>query len=754
MTKGFPLWMLLAALLALGLRSVQLGSRPMHNDEAVNAIKFRNLWEGPGYRYDPNEFHGPTLAYSTFAWEKLTLAGDFARFTEIRLRSLTVLFGVGLVLLLFPVSDGLGRNATVAAALLTAVSPVMVYYSRDYIHETLFVFFIFLALASGWRYCQTGKMAWILLAGAAAGLMQATKETFVFNIAAAMGALLLNERFPRPAPASAPGKNLFCPAHLVAAGLVWLAVAVLLFSSFFSNPSGLLDAAGTYLIWFQRARGASPHVHGWGFYWERLLFFHRAGGPIWSEALILLLAVGGGVAAFARRGAPGASAAFVRFLLFYTAILAVIYTVLPYKTPWSALGFWHGAILLAGAGAAALAAWLPGRRLKIAGGIVVLTGVAQLAFQAWQSAVRYPADPRNPWTYAQTLPNLLELADQVDALARVSPDGAGLRINVIAPGYDFWPLPWYLRRYNGADFHLTNAPGYSIFALGDIQDVHGFVQRLLASSAFSADEIKDLSKLASSLKGQSNAVSVFLWQGLSKPEQEMLINYEPTVTIPFQLKEVLVQALNKAVAGKSLYEPERFHGILLRRETTNLMGQSPTGANPARLNRLLLEDAYPSELSRNLLSDPVAQFLTIAGLTNHVDAAHPANGDPNHLESLFETNLNNIITGPAIYDPNRFQGIPMRLETVELLRQNPRGQDLIRLNRRLLEDAYPAQLGTNSLPVEPYPPVTIISTELEPNVDPDKAGLMTGIYELRPGIFLELYVQTNLWSAYLQHGAK
>ena len=59
MTKGFPLWLLLAALLALGLRSVQLDSRPMHNDEAVNAIKFRNLWEGPGYRYDPNRIPRP-----------------------------------------------------------------------------------------------------------------------------------------------------------------------------------------------------------------------------------------------------------------------------------------------------------------------------------------------------------------------------------------------------------------------------------------------------------------------------------------------------------------------------------------------------------------------------------------------------------------------------------------------------------------------------------------------------------------------
>ena len=131
--------------------------------------------------------------------------------SESRLRSLAVLFGVGLVLLLFLVSDGLGRNATLAAAFLTAVSPIMVYYSRDYIHETLFVFFIFLALASGWRYCQTGKIAWILLAGAAIGLMQATKETFVFNIAAIMGALLLNECFRRPAPASALEKKLFQP---------------------------------------------------------------------------------------------------------------------------------------------------------------------------------------------------------------------------------------------------------------------------------------------------------------------------------------------------------------------------------------------------------------------------------------------------------------------------------------------------------------------------------------------------------------
>jgi len=634
MTKSFPLWMLLAALLALGLRSVQLDSRPMHNDEAVNAIKFRNLWDGPGYRYDPNEYHGPTLAYSTLVWEKLTQAREFARFTEARLRSLTVLFGVGLVLLLFLVSDALGRKATLTAALLTAVSPVMVYYSRDYIHETLFVFFIFLALAAGWRYCRTGKIAWILLAGAGLGLMQATKETFVFNIAAIMGALLLNECFRRPAAVSALEERLFRPAHLIAAGLVWVAVVVLLFTSFFRNPGGLLDSARTYLIWFQRAKGASPHIHGWGFYWQRLLFFHRPGGPIWSEALILLLAAVAGIGVFARRELAGASAAFVRFLLFYTVILAVIYTVLPYKTPWSVLGFWHGAILLAGVGGVALLAGLRERRLKMAGVIILLTGAAQLAVLAWQSAVnvKYSADPRNPWVYAQTLPNLLQLADKVDAVAEASPDGGGLRINVIAPDDDYWPLPWYLRRYSGAGY-FENVPGFSKFAEGGIQGADAFVRKVRAKA------------------------------------------------------------------------------------------------------------------------DPVSAFLLDAGLTNNMDAARPANGDSGHLESILVTNINNILSGPSIYDSNRFQGIHLRRETGELLRQNPHGPDLIRLNRRLLEDAYPAELGTNNLPVEPYPPVTILSARLEPDVDPDKAGIMTGFYELRPGVWLELYVQSNLWSAYLQHRA-
>jgi uncharacterized protein (TIGR03663 family) len=452
MRRGFQWWFLLAVLVGAALRCAELGSRPMHTDESVNAMNFGQLWRDGYYRYDPTEHHGPALTYASLAWQKLTLAPNFLLWSDARVRSLIIAFGIGLILLLPLLSDGLGKNGALAAAFLTAVSPMMVYYSRDYIHEMLLVFFTLLAFAAGWRYLRERKLRWILLAGAGVGLMQATKETFVFNLAAAGSAAVLNRFF-----APAPVKTKKSPVRdevwkWIAALVAWVIVVLTLFSSFFSNPHGPLDALRTYRYWAQNAAGALPHVHEWSFYAQRLLFFHQKEGPIWSEAFILVLAIGGGLVAFGKRRIADGNKAFVRFLVFYTLILATIYTALPYKTPWCALGFWDGAILLAGIGAAELIARLREPGLKIMAGLILLTGTCQLAFQAWLAAVPYAADPHNPWCYAQTSPGLLDLVKKVNALADISPDRGDMRINVIAPEDDYWPLPWYLRRFNSSEW--------------------------------------------------------------------------------------------------------------------------------------------------------------------------------------------------------------------------------------------------------------------------------------------------------------
>ena len=186
---------LLLVLLAIGaasaLRLPQLELRPMHADEAVQAARFRDLWQQGQYVYDPNEFHGPTLIYATLPSATVGGAADFADTTETTYRLVPVLFGIGLVVLMFLFVDGLGITAVFVAAVLVAVSPAMVFYSRYYIHETLLVFFTLAAIGCGWRYVVNRKLVWCLLAGISVGLMQSTKETAAISYLAAVFATLV-----------------------------------------------------------------------------------------------------------------------------------------------------------------------------------------------------------------------------------------------------------------------------------------------------------------------------------------------------------------------------------------------------------------------------------------------------------------------------------------------------------------------------------------------------------------------------------
>jgi uncharacterized protein (TIGR03663 family) len=460
MNRPQALLLLLWVGLALALRLPRLDERPLHNDEAVNAIKFGQLWEHTGYRYDPNEHHGPSLYYASLALGRLTGAPAFTDYTDGRLRLVTVLFGVGLILLLPLVSDGLGRAGVGWAGLFTAISPAFVFYSRYFIHEMLLVFFTFLALGAAWRYYRSRKVPWLLLAGAGIGLMDATKETFVITLAAAATASVLCWAWNRLLAASGTPAKCAGPfwGHLSAGLVVWLVVALLLLSSFFSNPSGPLDSLRSYLPWIHRAGGDSPHIHPWHFYLHRLLWFHTGPGPVWTELLILGLAILGAVDGFRRSHLGDADGRFVRFLAFYTVLLTAGYTVLGYKTPWCLLSFWHGAILLAGLGAATWLRALKPSRWKLAAIAILGAGTVHLAWQAWRLDTTYAADRRNPYVYAQTSRDLLRLVNRVRELGAVDPQGDNMLIKVVCPDADYWPLPYYLRRFHQIGWWDTLPP--------------------------------------------------------------------------------------------------------------------------------------------------------------------------------------------------------------------------------------------------------------------------------------------------------
>jgi predicted membrane-bound mannosyltransferase len=128
----------------------------------------------------------------------------------------------------------------------------------------------------------------------------------------------------------------------------------------------------------------------------------------------------------------------------YTLLMTGIYSAIPYKTPWCMVQFLHPMILLAGVGAAALVratGSVPARAVVCA---LLVVGASHLGRQAQAADLRYYADNRNPYVYAQPVNDVKRLADWIERLAAVHPDGRRMLVKVISPHP--WPLPWYLRR--------------------------------------------------------------------------------------------------------------------------------------------------------------------------------------------------------------------------------------------------------------------------------------------------------------------
>jgi subfamily B ATP-binding cassette protein MsbA len=92
-------------------------------------------------------------------------------------------------------------------------------------------------------------------------------------------------------------------------------------------------------------------------------------------------------------------------------------------------------------------------------------------------------------------------------------------------------------------------------------------------------------------------------------------------------------------------------------------------------------------------TNPLSAFLDdqMDDATRAVVTANTA-ADPGPLESALLRTFNRAVLGPPLYDPARFQAVNLQLETRQLLARNPQGEELVRLNRMLLQDAYSDEL--------------------------------------------------------------
>jgi uncharacterized protein (TIGR03663 family) len=452
-SNRYAVLFLILVLAAGAVRFTSPGLRPMHADEAVNAHKLGVLLESGEYRYDRNEYHGPVLYYSTLVAARLKGEKSFASLNEPTLRGVTALYGLLIpVLLLFLVRELKWTYVLVSTALV-AFAPGLLFYSRYYIHEILLVFFSVGFIVSGYRFLADRKNIWLVLTGVFMGLMHATKETCVINYAAcalALAATIIIRRGWRAGPAQ--GHPPFRIMHLFVILVIAAVVSAVFFSSFFTSPKGIIDSFTAYALYFRRAGMDDAHLHPWYFYlslWMPIRGMKGCtGGEIW---LLVTGAAGLGFVLTGRKKEPNRD--LLLFIGLYTVILLVIYSAISYKTPWNMLQFYTGMLFLSGYGIIRIIRTAPWRWLRIILAVLLVSGGIQWMWTGIQLNFRYYSEPENPYVYARTGNDIPEIAARIDSIGSVYPGGHDLPVEVIFPGNDYWPLPWYLRRFPNTGFY-------------------------------------------------------------------------------------------------------------------------------------------------------------------------------------------------------------------------------------------------------------------------------------------------------------
>jgi uncharacterized protein (TIGR03663 family) len=187
-------WLWVAViLLGAVLRIWGIGDKPLHHDESMHAyFSYAFARDPASYMYDPL-LHGP------FQFHAVGIVFDIVLFLEwifhaggpaghpwindATARIVPVLLGTAIVVLPAGLRRELGRVGALIAALLLAISPSFVYFSRFLREDIYFNFFMFAMVVCAVRFARDRETRWLVGLFAATVLAYATFEGVFLTLA-------------------------------------------------------------------------------------------------------------------------------------------------------------------------------------------------------------------------------------------------------------------------------------------------------------------------------------------------------------------------------------------------------------------------------------------------------------------------------------------------------------------------------------------------------------------------------------------
>jgi len=269
---------ILILIAAFILRFWQLDLKLLHHDEAIHSWFSYELLTKGAWQYDPS-YHGPFLYFVTAGMFALIGPSDFAA------RLLPSLFGFAIIPLVYCIYriGYISKNQTLVAALLIAISPDMVYFSRFLRHDIFMLFFTMLLFVAILYWFERGQTRFAVIAAIAAGGALSCKEempviiivfAIFFAFAAWKGRFILPPRWKND----------------LALFVVLVAVIMsVLYSAFFFHPDTLIGK--NFGI---TAQGVHFEANTTGWYqaidhWAAMHNQQRLGGPLYFYVPLFLL---------------------------------------------------------------------------------------------------------------------------------------------------------------------------------------------------------------------------------------------------------------------------------------------------------------------------------------------------------------------------------------------------------------------------------------------------------------------------------
>ncbi len=455
---GLSRWQVLVFLFVVAFviftRFWDLGSRALHHDESMHARFAWDIYRSFDYRYNP-VLHGPFQFYFTaFMFFLFGVSDAVARFGP-------ALFGVLSILLVYPLKPYLGRSGMVLAAVLMAISPPLLYFSRFARNDIYIVAWTLLIVLALFGWLHTRQRWYIYLGAIAVALSLATKENTYITLAI-VGLFIvlrfLQEQFTPGLAARLPSHesvksalaDLWRERALLITGIVtFLLIFVTLFSAFYTYPqdfaSGVVKALEYWLAQQEVSRGNQP------------LWYYFMQIPLY-ELIVAVFALPA-LWQLARRGSLTD-----RFLCFWFVGAVVLYSAAGERMPWLVLHLSLPGILLVSRYLGLKFSEPSGlRRHRIALTLCLLIGVYAL-HTGMPLSFAHGDTPRDLLVYVQTAPDVPYVVAQIEQISRKLTGNTEL-IGLI-DNENSWPFAWYLRDYTMVGYIPTiGDPGEAAFVI-------------------------------------------------------------------------------------------------------------------------------------------------------------------------------------------------------------------------------------------------------------------------------------------------